>query len=203
MRTVLALATLLLSAAVPALADVTYDFVPTGFAAGAGPADFTGNPFPTNFFTVTDGVVAGGAMDFTVACPGLTYNCPQPWPDYFLKGLVGVSGVLPGATSGFAAYPVDITFNPDGTLSGVFDIVLDQDELVVRGSGRNWSGEIGSDVFDGGPVCDGLCTVTGYWITTDHRRLPMPEPPGLALLLPALAATLRLRRGRRGPLPRM
>jgi hypothetical protein len=76
---------------------------------------------------------------------------------------------------------VDLTFNPDGTLSGIFDLTLINDQLMVSGAGRSWSGSLGSDSLLNTCAPPTYCPVTGYWIAT------VPEPSSLALFLPALA----------------
>ncbi|HJU20817.1 MAG TPA: PEP-CTERM sorting domain-containing protein [Stellaceae bacterium] len=181
MRATFALAMLGLLVALPVRASVTYDLIATSDSPAQ--ADPASQAFPTPqtiaSITLSDGIVAGGSMNFTVNCSGPGYNCPQPWPSYVLGGHFASGGCIPCATADNQPSTVDVTFNPDGTLSGSFRVTEDTDELLVGGSGFAWSGILGSDAINN-------FDVAGYWIDPDP--LPVPEPSSIALILTALAA---------------
>jgi len=116
-----------------------------------------------------------------------TYLCPEPWPND-ITGSFAFGGLIPAATPYYQpgnGYPVavDITFNPDGTLSGNFDILEVSNELSLSGNEMSWSGIIGSDLTNN-------YAIGGYWTAAD----PVPEPSSLALLLPALGVMFWRRR---------
>ncbi len=172
MRATIAAAAIMLAAA-PAYADVTYTWV--------------GDPPPAGYetplsFTVSDAVVASGSMSFSACNDSSTPTC-TPWPSYFSGLDANNSGPPTGGT-------INVTFNPDGTLSGTIVSWSTLDTLNVSGSEYSWGGQIGDELA-------GLFSTSGYWL--DPSPLPVPEPSSLALMLSAIGATIGLGLRRKRP----
>jgi hypothetical protein len=88
----------------------------------------------------------------------------------------------------------DVTFNPDGTLSGTIDLSDQFGGFTSIGTERAWTGTEGADEPGG-------FNATGYWYTPPQdlpHPDPVPEPSSLALMLTAIGATIGvgLRRSR-------
>ncbi|HZU89154.1 MAG TPA: PEP-CTERM sorting domain-containing protein [Stellaceae bacterium] len=217
MRAIFALAVIGMLAAMPARADVTYDFVVT--SATPGYSNFPGAVLSAGSvvgrLSIPDNIVAQGTL---TATPCNVYvngpECQLPnegWPEGVfggigMTGIPGPSNIYPEGIPPYAP-PIEIAFNPDGTLSGHISIEQDEAAALLSGSGRDWSGKLESDL--NGANWD---IESGYWYTRpnnlphpccghgpDPDPDPVPEPSSLALILPAIGAMVGLCRRRRLP----
>jgi hypothetical protein len=174
-------------------ADVVYTWVPETLTG------LPGGPFNLGQFVFTDAAVAGGSVDFSETCASPCNPLIQPEVQVTgdPSGLISIDDTVPGGgvqypltqNSFFASILFDLTFNSDGTLSGVVVENNDSSDLSVSGTGNDWSGTTNSDLLN----CNGdgpACQITGYWQA-------IPEPSSLSLVgwgLIAIAVRARLRR---------
>ena len=167
----------------PASADYVYTYIPT----------VSGELMTQATMTVTDAAVASGNMIFNLGCgAGVDCGDSSGWIRFDLLG-----------GSETAAHPccidnVNITFNPDGTLSGRITAYSFSSGLVTSGSEFNWSGVADSDI---GRCADSLviptgfgnvCNEPGYWFTSQALPTAVPEPPSIWIFLSGIAVMIGL-----------
>jgi hypothetical protein len=171
----------------------TYDFCVTSAAPGSDACPGCTAPAPGVIGSLTVPASSGPYDFFDYSLGGGHLYQPKP------AGLAGgfaygvtIAGATPYGPYSAPPYPLDIdlTLNPDGTLSGLVNIQDETAGLTLRGSEYAWSGMIGDDP-------SGNYNITGYWFDPDPS--PIPEPSSLALILPAIGVALGLRRRRRLP----
>jgi hypothetical protein len=193
-RTMLApVAAAFVLATAPAYADVTYDFIlesigpdSIGYTLGTRPGTTIA------WFTVTAAVVESGSMSFT-ASASCSSCFSVDFPGYFLSAGFNVGGaVFDDGNDQNGMF--DVTFNADGTLSGLTDFGSSSAGYQFGGTEYAWSGSAGAELYSSS------FPITGYWLADDP--LPVAEPSGAALFFPALAATLWLYRRRGAPVSR-
>jgi hypothetical protein len=205
-----ALTSATLIAVQPARADVTYYFTPTLVTSEVGPPETTiygGVPVPgggyswTGYMTLTfaDAAVASGHASFDghqafencYHYPLNAFSCTA--------SLIAASGWISGVDA-FGAVPFDeglladggdtgfnLTFNPDGTLSGFLMLAdgIGDGTVGMHGTAANWSGQGGECAS---PAGYGQCALQGRWGTSDPiDPSPVPAPSSLAMLATALA----------------
>jgi hypothetical protein len=157
-------------------ANVTYNFVFTSVKGPIGNVDVS--KFPTNSVTFTDAAIQSGHAQF-----GYPNSVPPIEPctqatlstcmtnSGFVAGSVGPRGIPSGNASLLSPYTsFSVTFNSDGTLSGVLNLSDANDTSGLQSSGTSglWKGLFGSDYSN---LCTGYianghgggCQITGYW----------------------------------------
>ncbi len=150
----------------PAEASETY----TWQTVSESGASWYNGPLPDLVLTFSDAVVASGSYSFDEDYNGEPICTPGPTN---LDGLQ-ISRDVPGGYSNCVveAY-FDLTFDPDGTLSGGMNYLDLNAQFNLYGSGDQWSGTFNSDLLNCNYPPGYACQVTGYW--------QVPEPSTLAL----------------------
>ena len=184
-----------------ARADVVYNFIPTTiYVPIIGPTTAISGEAAGVVWNVqgisaefTDAAVESGHAAFCTS-PSCAGTCFDQEQHSTYQQLVAEGG-MEGCSDAFGCAPYgqysrfDITFNPDGTLSG--GMSLDDGsgdvDLSLSGSEMAWGGEAGDCAT---PTGYGACRVEGYWLASGP--LPVPEPPSLALIVPGLVALIGL-----------
>jgi hypothetical protein len=202
----IAAAALTIGAAVPAYADVTYDFIPTSAENNATPYS-TWQPIPLwqvplQVLIFSDAAVESGSV-----------STPNPYihmdaSSGLVGGQVGLCPITICTIQPDYDFPTcyveggfSLMFNANGTLSGIISpgissgANLGWGEVAGTGTGGNWAISIGQDGVQVG------IRALGYWYTPPRdlpHPDPVPEPSSLALMLSAIGATIGvgLRRSR-------
>jgi len=189
------------ASAMPARANVMYDYTTTS-ASGGNPNPgqrFTG--IPNLELTVTDAAYLSGSLNFGVSqCSGSVF------PTTHNLGCGTVTGDPTGLVSltrwdQFGSLGVNVSFLGN-TVEGSLHVHSGESDYDMNSSGTTWTGFVqGSDAPFGNGPCAGFtrtneCTFTGYFVAANivPNPQPVPEPASLALLgaaALALAATRR------------
>lgn len=164
-------------------ADIVYDFhetSATGFLGTLPPSAYSPR------LVVTDTAPLTG-IDFTRTCafPPGPISCTTTGS---MAGFVSLTDTTPN----FGSLSINLTFNPDETLTGSILEKGIMEDLDSSGSHFDWQGTLLSDRY---PGCGAAspCTFTGYWLT----ETAVPEPGTLGLLVSAFAMLLIARRRHR------
>ncbi len=191
-----ALLALLVFATARAEANVIYEFTGTisGLNYGPVPAPFSGPSL-----VVTDAAFQSGSLSLSIG-PGI---CPNPNPiacpfsgntsGLVSFGYAGFNDFFGGSPpSGGGRLSLNVSFNPNGTLTGSIFEAGYNSEFNIAGSEFDWSGSFSADnarcfAFQGQP-----CTISGAWRTTS-----VPEPITLAFFGAGVLGVLGVRRRRR------
>jgi hypothetical protein len=178
LKIILLLVSLLVCArGTPASAE-TYGWVPL-----TADGDVNGSPvglFSLGFISF-EPALGGDNFSYSGECfpsgPPPFFNCAPG----FSNGDFGSFTIEPSILGGMKPIllvDIDVTFNNDGTLSGVIDYNDDGADFFTSGTGNSWTGQFNSDFIN----CSNPtpCEATGYW---QGAPIPAPEPPTWALLL--------------------
>ena len=167
-----------------ARADVTYQFIQTSGTGELGYQSFMPH------LIVTDAAYESGSLAYAVYHPFDYAPCVANSTVCNVTGNPGGFVSLTDASPGFGDFAIDVSFNPDGFLSGsIVEHGMNQD-LVTSSVGESWSGTLESDRFEqcneGGSA---TCRFSGHWVM-------VPEPASFALLsVSVLGLVLMRRRG--------
>jgi hypothetical protein len=186
-------------------AAVTYLYYPPVVSPGYIFNFFTGS------LTVTDAAVASGRLDLTLlgichdrsglSCLGFEGNISG-----FISLTVGdgIAQEVATDTDWTGRQDIHVTFNPDGTLSGLISGGGFTSAMRTMGSGFDWTGSWGSDARScpdqNVPTNRDGCLDPGYWFTSAALPLQVPEPRSLWLFTGGLFALLLALRRINGPL---
>lgn len=184
-------------AAATARANVTYDFVQQS-ASGGDPYS-PGYPFTGNFehisITFTDAQVETGSASGTAHCSNGAYSCN------------GISGFVTSSGAGYGRIEANLTFNPDGTLSG--SITNDSSpgpggsggyDYTISGIGTNWTGTLldtDDHHYEECGARQSPCTFTGHFsgpTLAPSTPTSVPEPASFAMLAVGLLGVGAVRR---------
>jgi hypothetical protein len=201
-----ALAAILL-VAIPARADVSWDFIVTA-ATDLGCPSCPVDPLPAigGVLTVSDAAFLRGSVSYS----HFHFN-DDPDDNFFVTGdtdfSLGLSGSFislpllpPGVYPGFgepAIASIELSFSSDGKISGdIFSIWVSGGTNDVTMSIEN---SIVTDAIwgsDGGALGCGTsrCLIDGYWQLTSPLPQRIPEPSGLAILVGAITSLGIMRR---------
>jgi hypothetical protein len=157
-----------------ARADITYQWTTTS-ATGALAADYSAL---APELVITDVAEASGSASVDAPCSLL----PGPPCGFTDNGIVSFfSDILPPG-QGFGTLLVDVTTNPDGTLSGSITEQGQDEDFIASGSEYSWT--VTEVVGDEGYIQNcRSCTATGYF---QAPIVATSEPTTTALLVPAV-----------------
>jgi hypothetical protein len=196
----------MLLAAIPARADVSWDFTVTAATDLSCPGGCApGHPLPVigGSLTVSDAAFLRGNVSYSYFDDPFTAELFVTGDIDFrldLTGQIGWPSFAPGVYPNFlnpANASIDLLFSSDGKISGGItsfwisggtnDVIMNIGNSVVTDS--RWSSD------DWVPGCGrSQCLIDGYWQLTSPLPQRIPEPSGLGILLGAIAGLGIMRR---------
>jgi hypothetical protein len=147
------------------------------------PANIVSSERAIGSITFSDSAVGTGSYATTQTC--LPCASSGDDPAQMQVHLVNTSPLL--------SEHVSLTFNLDGTLSGIISYHDQGAFLDVQGDGALWSGKINADWLLTCPI--GGCSVTGYYFGPATANIPEPASAAIFAGSLMLATLLRRRRG--------
>jgi hypothetical protein len=144
----------------------------------------------------TDAQVAAGSFSGSKSCPD---NAPLlPCTTTGDGGVTLASGFsITNGLTGYLREIINVTFNPDGTLSGSIFYNDQGADFNISGVGFDWSGHENADRLNCFTSVGPGCLITGYWTDSPALHTADIAEPASWLLLAGPLMLLTLLRPRR------